>query len=260
MSFNVDGADEVRRAVRQNFFNGAIQIKTYVSGGVTSEISPLAATPFTKAELDAMVEAAERFDTYVCAHSHTVRATREAVEAGIKCIEHVSALDDETCLLIKKKDYWVVPSARHVINSQSNPPAFFSKSQAQRYLQMGKTAPKAMELVVKHDLNVGFGSDFTGDAEAQAMQSTEFEARLKWWTPLQILRQATSENAKILGLANSRLPYKDGPLGVIEEGAYADLLIVEGDPLEDVKILGEPEKNMKVIMKDGVIYKNTLPK
>jgi imidazolonepropionase-like amidohydrolase len=260
MSFNVDGPDEVKRAVRQNFFNGAIQIKTYVSGGVTSEIAPLAATPFTKAELVAMVESAERFDTYVLAHSHTVRATKEAVEAGIKCIEHVSALDDETSLLIKKKGFWVVPSARHVINSQSTPPAFFSKSQAKRYMQMGETAPKAMEMIVKHDLNVGFGTDFTGDAEAQAIQSTEFEARLRWWTPLQILRQATSENAKILGLANSRLPYKDGPLGVIEEGAYADILIVEGNPLEDIRILGEPEKNMKVIMKDGKIYKNTMSK
>jgi imidazolonepropionase-like amidohydrolase len=260
MSFNVDGPDEVRRAVRQNLFNGAIQIKTYVSGGVTSEISPLEATPFAREELVAMVEAAERFDTYVLAHSHTVRATREAVEAGIKCIEHVSALDDETSRLIKKKGFWVVPSIRHVINSQSTPPAFFSKSQAVRYMKMGETAPKAMDMIVKYDLNVGFGTDFPGDAEGQAMQSTEFEARLKWWTPLQILRQATSENAKILGLANSRLPYKDGPLGVIKEGAYADILVVEGNPLEDIKILGEPEKNMKIIMKDGVIYKNTLAK
>jgi imidazolonepropionase-like amidohydrolase len=256
--YNVDGVDEVLKAVRENFFHGAIQIKTYVSGGVTSEISPLDATPFTLEELKAMVEAAERFDTYVLAHTHTLRSTEDAVAAGIKSLEHVSALNDELAKKIKEEGLWVVPSIVHCLTAQNEAPGYFSTAQKSRYLRMGKTCLNALKTIVKYDLKTGFGTDFPGQEPDQAQQSAEFEARAKFWPTIEVLRQATSYAAELIGMANSRLPYQDGPLGVIEEGAYADLLIVDGNPLEDISLLGNPKKNLLLIMKDGEIYKNTL--
>jgi imidazolonepropionase-like amidohydrolase len=253
--YNVDGVDEVLKAVRENFFHGAIQIKTYVSGGVTSEISPLDATPFTLEELKAMVEAAERFDTYVLAHTHTLRATEDAIAAGVKSLEHVSALNDRLAKKIKKEGYWVVPSILHCASAQASAPEYFSSGQKRRYLTMGITCLDALEKIVKYDLKTGFGTDFPGQESDQARQSAEFEARTKFWPTIEVLRQATSYGAELIGMANSRLPYQDGPLGVIEEGAYADLLVIDGNPLEDISLLANPEKNMLLIMKDGEIIK-----
>jgi imidazolonepropionase-like amidohydrolase len=254
-SYNVDGVDEVLKAVRENFFHGAIQIKTYVSGGVTSEISPLDATPFTLEELKAMVEAAERFDTYVLAHAHTVRAVDEAVTAGIKSIEHVSALNDELAKRIKQKGVWVVPSIVHCVSAQASAPEYFSSGQKRRYLTMGKTCLDALKTIIKYDLKTGFGTDFPGQEPDQARQSAEFEARAEFWPTIEVLRQATSYSAQLIGMANSRLPYRDGSLGVIEEGAYADILIVDGNPLENISLLANPEENLLLIMKDGEIIK-----
>jgi len=107
-------------------------------------------------------------------------------------------------------------------------------------------------------VKIGFGTDLFGSSKDYAKQSAEFEFRLKWFTPVEILRQATSVNADIVALSGPLNPYKAGPLGVIKPGAYADLLIVEGNPLKDIKLLGDPEKNLKLIMKDGKVYKNTL--
>jgi imidazolonepropionase-like amidohydrolase len=254
-AYNVDGVDEVLKAVRENFFHGATQIKTYVSGGVTSEISPLEATPFTLEELKAMVEAAERFDTYVLAHTHTLRSTKDAIDAGVKSLEHVSALSDELAIKIKKKELWVVPSIVHCVSAQQTAPAYFSSGQKRRYLTMGKTCIDALAKIVKHNLKTGFGTDFPGQESDQARQSAEFEARAEFWPVVEVLRQATSYSAELIGMANSRLPYQDGPLGVIEEGAYADILIVDGNPLEDISLLGDPKKNLLLIMKDGKIIK-----
>jgi imidazolonepropionase-like amidohydrolase len=253
--YNVDGVDEVLKAVRENFFHGAIQIKTYVSGGVTSEISPLDATPFTLEELTTMVEAAERFDTYVLAHTHTLRSTEDAIAAGVKSLEHVSALNDELAKKIKKKELWVVPSILHCVSAQQEAPEYFSSGQKKRYLTMGVTCLDALKMIVKYDLKTGFGTDFPGQEPDQSLQSAEFVARAEFWPTIEVLRQATSYGAELIGMANSRLPYQDGSLGVIEEGAYADLLIIDGNPLDDISLLANPKKNMLLIMKDGEIIK-----
>ncbi len=116
----------------------------------------------------------------------------------------------------------------------------------------------AMELVQRHGVKLAFGADSFGSPELLAMQNLELTSRLKWFTPVEILRQATSNTAKLVALSGPRNPYKDGPLGVIEKGAYADLLLVDGNPLENLEILTSPAENIVVVMKDGVIYKNTL--
>jgi len=115
-----------------------------------------------------------------------------------------------------------------------------------------------MKLAKKYKVKVGFGTDLFGSSKDYAKQSEEFEFRLKWFTPVEILKQATSVNAEIVALSGKLNPYTAGALGVIKPGAYADLLIVDGDPLQDIKLLGDPDNNLKLIMKDGKVYKNTL--
>ena len=120
---------------------------------------------------------------------------------------------------------------------------------------MGKTCLDALKNIVKHNLKIGFRTDFPGQEPDQARQSAEFEARAKYWPAVDVLRQATSNGAELISMANSRLPYQDGALGVIEQGAYADLLIVDGNPLENIALLGNPKKNLLLIMKDGKFIK-----
>ena len=202
-----------------------------------------------------MVEAAERFDTYVLAHTHTLRSTEDAIAAGVKSLEHVSALNDKLAKQIKKEGFWVVPSILHCVSAQASAPEYFSSGQKRRYLTMGVTCLDALNMTVKYDLKTGFGTDFPGQEPDQSRQSAEFEARAEFWPTIEVLRQATSYGAELIGMANSRMPYQDGFLGVVEEGAYADLLIVDGNPLEDISLLGNPNKNMLLIMKDGEIIK-----
>jgi imidazolonepropionase-like amidohydrolase len=117
-----------------------------------------------------------------------------------------------------------------------------------------------VKLAKKYKVKIGFGTDFFGPGREQfAQQSLEFKARAKYFTPLEILKQATSINAAIVAMSGPMMnPYLDGPLGVIQEGAYADILLVDGNPLEDIMLLVNPEKNLRLIMKDGKVYKNTL--
>ena len=116
----------------------------------------------------------------------------------------------------------------------------------------------SMRLAKMSGVKIAFGVDSFGSPEALARQNVELTRRLRWFTPVEILRQATSVNAELFALSGPRNPYKEGPLGVIKKGAYADLLIVDGNPLEDLSVLEDYEKNLRLIMKDGKVYKNTL--
>jgi imidazolonepropionase-like amidohydrolase len=113
-------------------------------------------------------------------------------------------------------------------------------------------------LAKKHDINVGFGSDAYGDLGFESYALQEFTSRTKWYSTLEILKQATSGNARLFSLSGKINPYTEGQLGEIKAGAYADLLIYEGNPLEDMAVVAHPEKTLKLIMKDGKIYKNEL--
>ncbi len=117
-----------------------------------------------------------------------------------------------------------------------------------------------MKYAKKHGLKMAFGTDLFGNRQNFDDSVKEFSARLKWFTSAEILKQATSVNAELLELTGPRNPYQDGPLGVIKEGAYADLLIVDGNPLKDIRVLEDYENTLRIIMKDGKIYKNTLAK
>ena len=248
-----DGPAEVRKATRWALAQGAPQIKIMAGGGVASLKDPLESVGYSEEEMRAAVEAAEDYDTYVCAHAYTDEAVRRCVEAGVKDIVHGHLITEETAKLMAEKGVW--------LGSLSSPyglmdvPWFTDENRAK-----GKRVldgyDNVMKLAKKYGIKMGFGTD----AAAQMVDTIlyEFEMRSKYFTPLEMLKQATSYNAELLRLSNSRDPYRAAPLGVIEEGAWADMLIYDGSPLESIDFVTKPEEHLKLIVKGGKVYKNEL--
>ena len=252
-----DGVPEVQKATRENLRAGATQIKIMASGSVTGAHDPLDVTEYTFEELRAIVKEAEKWGTYAMVHAYSDEAVQNAIKAGVKCVAHGLFASEETMKLMKEKEVWVdtqflafsvTPEMAGVAGTPAEP----------KFLEAEKGAKTGFERAIKMGIKMAFGMDTFGSLDVQKLQSGEFTYRAKYFTPYQILKQATSDNAELFMLSGKRHPYQEGPLGVIEEGAYADLIIVEGDPLKDVTLLSDPEKNMKLIMKDGKIFKNTL--
>ena len=249
-----DGRAEVLKSVREALRRGASQIKISVGGGTGSYADPLDTTQYTDDEIRAAVEAAADWNTYVTAHVYNADGIRRAVENGVKCIEHGNLIDEPTLKLMKKKGVWLSPQ---VIVYTYHPLGYTDDQKAKHdeaYAgidNMFKTAKK-----IGFD-KIAFGSDIITDLGMLKRINEEFVHRTEWFTPVEILRQATSKSAELMALSGPRNPYP-GKLGVIEEGAYADLLLVEGNPLDNIEVLTQPEENLVLIMKDGMIYKNTI--
>jgi len=250
-----DGPAEVKRAVRESLRHGATAIKVMAGGGISSEYDPIDTTQYSVAELRAAVEAAEEWNTYVAVHAYTDAAVRNALEAGVKVIEHGHLLSEDTLKLLKKKGAFLSSQSFGFVRQYIKPGQSGAAGKAGQVME---GVDNLMLTAKKLDIPVAFGTDAFGSLRAYESAVTEFGYRLRWFTSLEILKQATSHNAKLLELTGPRNPYQDGPLGVIEEGAYADLLIVDGNPLEDIRLLEDYENNIRLIMKDGAIYKNTL--
>jgi imidazolonepropionase-like amidohydrolase len=255
--FIADGPDEVTRAVRESLRLGAVQIKMMAGGGVSSKYDPLDAVQYSLEEFRAGVKAAENWNTYVAVHAYTDRSIQIAIEAGVKVIEHGQLMTEETAKLMAEKGIWLSTQAQ-VLNVPEEQLAFLSSVSMKKYRRVKEGLDNQMKYAKKHGLKVAFGTDLFGTRQNFNDTVKEFSARLQWFTPVEILRQATSGNAELLELTGPLNPYQDGPLGVIKEGAYADLLIVDGNPLKDIRVLEDTENNIRIIMKDGVIYKNTL--
>jgi imidazolonepropionase-like amidohydrolase len=251
-----DGVAEVQKATREILRSGATQVKIMASGSITGPHDPLDVTEYTTAELKAIETEAEHWGTYATVHAYSDEAVRNAVEAGIKSVEHGLFASPETMTLMKEKGGWL--STQFFLFSQTPEQLGLTGSAAAKYLEAQSAAQRAYEQAIKLGLKMAWGTDLFGSLEIQKLQSQEFVARAKYFTSYEILKQATSGNAELFKLSGKRLPYHDGPLGVIKEGAYADILIVDGNPLQEISLLAEPEKNLKLIMKDGQIYKNTL--
>jgi len=170
-------------------------------------------------------------------------------------------MDEKTMKLLKKKGAFLVPSlAVGLFTPEQLAFAWPTPETKAKGARIIAGMENEVKLAKKHGVKIGFGTDFFGPTnDAFAMQSLEFKARAKYFTPVEILRQATSTNAAIVAMSGPMMnPYLAGPLGVIQEGAYADILVVKGNPLEDIELLVDPENNIGVIMKDGKVYKNTL--
>jgi imidazolonepropionase-like amidohydrolase len=251
----VDGEAEMLAAARQNFRNGATQLKLATNGGISATYSPLDIDQFTDAELKAAAYVAQSFGSYFMVHAYYDHAVSRSIDFGAKSIEHGHLMTEDVVKKMKKHDVYLVVEA---LMSTSEAPPSFTADQREKFKLAKKGFSPMLELAKKYKLKIAFGSDVFLAKEAYAGQALEWIARSKLFSPIENLRHATSIGGEILALSGPRNRYKEGPLGVIKEGAYADLLIVEGNPLKDITILANPEKSLRLIMKDGVVYKNTL--
>jgi len=249
-----DDPATVRRRVREQLALGASQIKLMAGGGVASSYDPLDVTQYTVEELHAAVEAAENWGTYVTVHAYTPRAVRQAIEAGVKCIDHGQLLDDATAKLMAEKGIWWSLQPFTDDKPSAYPEGSFNRT---KQLTMFAGTDTAYGLAKKYAIKTAWGTDILFDAENLAAQNLQLTKMVKWYTPTEVLKMATADNAELLALSGPRNPYP-GKLGVIEEGALADLLLVNGDPIANIKLLEVPGKNLVLIMKDGKIYKNTV--
>ena len=247
-----DSPDEVRLRAREQLRQGASQIKLMASGGVNSPYSHLEATEYTEAEIHAAVEAAENWGTYVTVHAYNSRAVRQAVAAGVKCIEHGHLIDEPTAKLLADKGIWwsLQPlTYDEAVFARMDP---VSQKKAQEVFAGTENAYK---LAKKYKVKTAWGADILFDAEAASRQGAYLSKMVRWYTPAEALKMATADNGELMALSGFINPYP-GKLGVVEEGALADLLLVDGDPLENIKLIEDPGKNFIVIMKDGKVYKN----
>ena len=220
-------------------------------GGVASSFDPLDVTQYTVAELHAAVEAAENWGTYVAVHAYTPRAVRQAIEAGVKCIDHGHLLDEATARLMAEQGVWwsLQPFT-------GDGPSAFAEGSPNRLkqLQMFSGTDQAYALAKRHKIKTAWGTDILFSAETSARQGQQLAKMVRWYSPAGALKMATADNAELLALSGPRSPYP-GKLGVVAEGALADLLLVDRDPLANIDLVADPA-HFLVIMKDGVVYKN----
>lgn len=249
-----DGPDEVTVRVREQLMLGASQIKLTAGGGVSSPHSPLDVSTFTEAELRAAVEAAANWGTYVTVHAYTPAAVQRAIAAGVQCIEHGHLMDEATARLMAEKGVWLSMQPLPDELAEAFPPG---SEQREKAVEVFAGTPRTYALAKKYHIKTAWGTDVLF-SPALARQQGALLAKLgTWYTPAEALAQATGNNGQLLALSGKRNPYP-GKLGVVEEGALADLLLVDGNPLENLALVADPDRNFVVIMKDGRIYKNTM--
>ena len=250
-----DSPDEVRVRTREQLMQGASQVKLTAGGGVSSPFSPIDVTTFTEPELRAAVEAAGNWGTYVAAHAFTSTAIRGAIAAGVQCIEHGFLMDEATAKLIADKGVWLSLQPLPEGMRLGLPVGSVQRAKAD---EVWPGIARTYELAKKYKIKTAWGTDVLFSRELAQQQGAILASLSRWYTPAEALVMATSTNAELLALSGKRNPYP-GKLGVVEQGALADLLLVEGNPLDNLNLVADPN-NFKIIMKDGKIYKNTLTK
>jgi imidazolonepropionase-like amidohydrolase len=253
-SMLADSPDEVRVRVREQLLLGASQVKLTAGGGVASPHSPLDVSTFTEEELRAAVEAAANWGTYVTVHAYTPAAMKRAIAAGVRVIEHGHLMDEATAKLMAEHDIWLSFQPF----TEDGYVAPLPPENMARLKQVWTGMERTVELARQYGIKTAFGTDILFSPEGGISQNADLVRMSEWYSAAEVLAMATSVNAELLKLSGPRDPYP-GKLGVVEQGALADLLLVDGDPLADIGLLGDPAANLVLIMKDGVIYKNGLP-
>ncbi|MGX5022260.1 amidohydrolase family protein [Enterobacter sp. UPMP2060] len=249
-----DGPDQVLQRAREQLMRGASQIKFMAGGGVASLYDGIDVTEGSVAEIRAAVMAAQNWGTYVTVHAYTARAVTMAIEGGVKCIEHGQLVDEATVqLMAEKKLWWCL---QPFLDDEDAVPMATQASRTKQLLMSAGT-DTAYFLAKKYNIKTAWGTDTLFDAHLATRQGAQLAKLVRWYTPLEILKMATSVNAELCTMSGPRNPYPH-KLGVIEADALADLILVDGDPLTDIKLIATPGESFKIIMKDGVIYKNTL--
>jgi len=253
-----DGVDEVRRAVREQLFRGASQIKIHTGGGVTSFTDPLQAAQYTPEEIKAAVDEATRYGTYVMTHSQMNNSVVASLDAGVKSIEHGLVLEESTMKRMAELGVFYSPQLFLPLQPTAGNPMFQDPIQQAKLKVVAEGTRNAIALAKKYKLKILWGTDvFFGSPPFNAF-TQEFAYRDEFFTPTEQLQQVTGINAQVLALSGLKNPYPGAALGVIKEGAFADIIIVDGDPTKDIRLLMDANKNIGLIMKDGKIYKNTI--
>jgi imidazolonepropionase-like amidohydrolase len=249
----VDGVPKMLATAREQLRLGASQIKLAIGGGVSSPTDPIDVTEFTKEEIAAAVAAAENWGTYVTVHGYTDRAVNQAIDAGVKVIEHGHLLSRRTLERMAKEGIWL---SFQPFTESSEPT--FTALQNQKQAIVSKGTASVYEMIrTMPELKVVHGTDiYLNPPDGNKDEVKQMERLLKWFTPFEILKMSTGNVGELLKLCGPRNPYP-GDLGVVKEGAYADLLVIEGNPLEDLTEVTNRD-HLKIIMKDGQIRKNTL--
>ncbi|MGB7043044.1 MAG: amidohydrolase family protein [Xanthobacteraceae bacterium] len=250
-----DSPDEVRLRAREQLRQGASQIKLMAGGGVASPYNPIESTQFTEPEIRAAVEAADNWGTYVTVHAYTPRAIRQALAAGVKCIEHGQLIDEPTAKLLADDGIWW--SLQPLLDDDDAPP--LANPVSQKALEVFAGTDNAYKLAKKYNVKTAFGTDILFDARLTTRQGAILAKMVRWYTPAETLKMATADNGALMALSGFINPYP-GKLGVVEEGAIADLLLIDGNPLENIKLIADPDKNLLVIIKGGTIYKDITTK
>lgn len=252
-SMIADGVPEVLRRAREQLMLGASQIKMLAGGGVASMYDPLDSTQYSEEELKAGVSAAANWNTYVMTHVYTSRGIAQAIRAGVKSIEHGQLTDEATVRMMRDEGvWWSLQPFLHDEDSNQYPDA--ERQNNQKIVSLGTV--HAYEYAQKYGIQTAWGTDVLFNAQTAARQTRQLAKMVRFYDPLTVLGQCTGTNAQLLGLAGARSPYPH-TLGRIEAGAYADLLVVDGDPAVDLDFLIDAN-NLRMIMKDGQFYKNTL--
>jgi len=266
----VDGRGAVLAAVRRNLKQGATQIKIMGGGGVATEYDPWHSSGYTLDEIKAAVEAAADYGTYVMSHLNQPESIQRALEAGVISIEHGFAIDDETMQMLVEKGAYLSTQMTGTSEELFKLPSLTAENL--RKLDIAREDMKDFfELVNQYQPKQVFAIDAVLTNHVQADQQRAHEIWLfnHHFGNFAFLKAATSTAGELLQKTGDLNPYPLGPVGVIEEGAYADILLVEGNPLEDASVLGANElwydappregvEGIDLIMKDGVIFKNTL--
>jgi imidazolonepropionase-like amidohydrolase len=249
----VDAVGDLRLRIREQLLKGASQIKIVGSGGVSSPRSPLDMTTFSEEDLRDAVGVVTDWNTYIAVHAYTPRAVQRALRAGISCIEHAHLIDEETAMMMAEKGAWLSTQPFLTMADAASQ----SGVGAERAEQIFKGTPVLYQYARKHGIKTAWGSDVLFSPELGPRQNVMLTHLGHWYSNAEVLQMATYANAQLLALSNLRTPYA-GKLGMIENGSLADLIVVNGNPVENLALIEDPQTNFAVIMKDGQVHKNTL--
>jgi imidazolonepropionase-like amidohydrolase len=249
-----DGEAEVLRRVREQLMLGASQIKIMGSGGVSSSYDPIDALQYTEAEMKAAVAAARDWGTYVCVHTYTSAGIQRALAAGVRSIEHGQLADEDAVRRMADAGAWwsIQPFLADKDANVKHDPVVRAQQE-----EIARGTAQAVEWGRKHNVNMAFGTDILFSPDGTGTQGRQLAKFARWYDNAEVLRRLTRGNGQLAGLAGPRNPYP-AKLGLLEPGAYADMLVIDGNPLDDISLIADPERTMKLIMKDGRIHKNTL--